>query len=179
VCVCVCVCPECVCEKGSGGNEGRAGRELSALTACCKNLSLSRLLLAWRLHSLLPDGSRLRRLCDGWVGSPAMQMAFAGEAGVVQWGRCCTSGEKEAAACTSWNHSIIITISRSLRWQNFGKLYVRTTSDTTPSPVLYLFIVSSSQTLILYLFYNNMTLTTVDIPISPSCALSDVETGQY
>ncbi len=36
-------------------------------------LSFSLLVLAWRLRSLLSDGSRLKKLCVGWVGSPAMQ----------------------------------------------------------------------------------------------------------
>ncbi len=35
--------------------------------------SFSLFVLAWRLRSLLPDGSRLKKLCVGWVGSPAMQ----------------------------------------------------------------------------------------------------------
>ncbi len=39
-------------------------------------LSFSLLVLAWRLRSLLPDGSRLKKLCVGWVGSPAMQRAL-------------------------------------------------------------------------------------------------------
>ena len=56
--------------------EGRAGREFSILTAWWIKLSFSLLVLARRLLSLLPDGSRLKRLLDGWVGSPAMQRAL-------------------------------------------------------------------------------------------------------
>ncbi len=42
------------------------------LTAWWMKLSFSKFVLAWRLLSLLPDGSRLKKLCVGWVGSPAM-----------------------------------------------------------------------------------------------------------
>ncbi len=84
-CVCVCVC---VCGGGGGGSEGSVvhgvregrggtvGREFSFLTAWWLKLSFSLLVLAWRQRSLLPDGSRLKKLCDGWVGSPAMQRAL-------------------------------------------------------------------------------------------------------
>ncbi len=77
---------ECVCEESEGQSSmvhgakeregGGDGRELSFLTAWCMKLSFSLLVLAWRLRSLLPDGSRLKKLCDGWVGSPAMQRAL-------------------------------------------------------------------------------------------------------
>ncbi|KAI3352661.1 hypothetical protein L3Q82_020131 [Scortum barcoo] len=61
----------CVCVRG-----GRAGRDFSILTACWTKPSLSLLVLARRLRSLLPDGSRLKKLCDGWVGSLVMQRAL-------------------------------------------------------------------------------------------------------
>ncbi len=62
-----------------GVREGRGSkdrREFSFLTAWWIKLSFSLLVLAWRLRSLLPDGSRLKKLCVGWVGSPAMQRAL-------------------------------------------------------------------------------------------------------
>ncbi len=59
---------------GGGGCNG--GREFSFLTAWWMKLFFSLLVLAWRLRSLLPDGSRLKKLCVGWVGSPAMQRAL-------------------------------------------------------------------------------------------------------
>lgn len=59
-----------------GGAGGRARREFSILTALWKKLSFSLLLLAWRHCGLLPDRSRLKRMCDGWVGSLAMQRAL-------------------------------------------------------------------------------------------------------
>ncbi len=48
-------------------------------------LSFSLLVLAWRLRSLLPDGSRLKKLCvGGWDHCNAE--GFAGETGAVdQW----------------------------------------------------------------------------------------------
>ncbi len=60
-------------ERGGGGKDGR---EFSFLTAWWMKLSFSLLVLAWRLRSLLPDGSRLKKLCVGWVVSPAMQRAL-------------------------------------------------------------------------------------------------------
>ncbi len=54
------------------GRGGKDGREFSFLTAWWMKLSFSLLVLAWRLRSLLPDGSRLKKLCVGWVVSPAM-----------------------------------------------------------------------------------------------------------
>ncbi len=83
----------CVCVGGGGGGgggggqssvirgvrEGRGGkdgREFSFLTAWWMKLSFSLFVLAWRLLSLLPDGSRLKKLCVGWVGSPAMLRAL-------------------------------------------------------------------------------------------------------
>ncbi len=90
-CECVCVCV-CVCSCGwwwwwgggqssviRGVREGRGGkdgREFSFLTAWWMKLSFSLFVLAWRLLSLLPDGSRLKKLCVGWVGSPAMLRAL-------------------------------------------------------------------------------------------------------
>ncbi len=67
----------CMGQKRGGGGGDR--RELSFLTAWCMKLSFSLLVLTWRLCSLLPDGSRLKKLCDGWVGSEG----FAGEMGAV------------------------------------------------------------------------------------------------
>ncbi len=58
------------------GRGGKDGREFSFLTAWWMKLSFSLLVLAWRLLSLLPDGSRLKKLCVGWVGSPAMLRAL-------------------------------------------------------------------------------------------------------
>ncbi len=91
---CECEC-ECECEGGGwwwwwwwGGGQssvirgvregrgGKDGREFSFLTAWWMKLSFSLLVLAWRLLSLLPDGSRLKKLCVGWVGSPAMLRAL-------------------------------------------------------------------------------------------------------
>ncbi len=77
--VCVCVCGV----RGGGGQSsvvrgvregrgGKDGREFSFLTAWWMKLSFSLLVLARRLRSLLPDGSRLKKLCVGWVVSPAM-----------------------------------------------------------------------------------------------------------
>ncbi len=84
--VCVCVCVGVVC-GGRGGSEfsgawckrgegGKDGREFSFLKAWWMKLSFSLLVLAWRLRSLFPDGSRLKKLCVGWVVSPAMQRAL-------------------------------------------------------------------------------------------------------
>ncbi len=81
VTVCVCVWSVCVCVWCGGGKDGR---EFSFLTAWWMKLSFSLLVLAWRLRSLLPDGSRLNKLCVGWVGSPAMQRAL-----VWAGGGCC------------------------------------------------------------------------------------------
>ncbi len=58
------------------GRGGKDGREFSFLTAWWMKLSFSLLVLAWRLRSLLPDGSRLKKLCVGWVVSPAMLRAL-------------------------------------------------------------------------------------------------------
>ncbi len=83
VTVCVCVCVMGGGSEFSGawgkrgeGRGGKDGREFSFLTAWWMKLSFSLLVLAWRLRSLLPDGSRLKKLCVGWVGSPAMQRAL-------------------------------------------------------------------------------------------------------
>ncbi len=89
MCVCVCgVCGGCGGGGGGGGGQssvvrgvregrgGKDGREFSFLTAWWMKLSFSLLVLAWRLRSLLPDGSRLNKLCVGWVGSPAMLRAL-------------------------------------------------------------------------------------------------------
>ncbi len=85
VCVCVSGWVWYVGGGGGGGGqssvlrgvrEGAGGREFSCLTAWWMKLSFSLLVLAWRLRSLLPDGSRLKKLCVGWVVSPAMQRAL-------------------------------------------------------------------------------------------------------
>ncbi len=60
-------------KRGEGG-QGREGVQLP--DSLWKKLSFSLLVLAWRLLSLLPDGSRLKKLCVGWVGSPAMLRAL-------------------------------------------------------------------------------------------------------
>ncbi len=61
-----------------GVREGRGGqgREGVQLPDSLMDEAVSLLVLAWRLRSLLPDGSRLKKLCVGWVGSPAMQRAL-------------------------------------------------------------------------------------------------------
>ncbi len=85
VCVCVCVVCVCVlcavcggggsefsgawCKRGEGG-QGREGVQLP--DSLVDEAVFSLLVLAWRLRSLLPDGSRLKKLCVGWVVSPAM-----------------------------------------------------------------------------------------------------------
>ncbi len=85
--VCGCVCVGVCLVVGVGGSEfsdswgkrgegGKDGWEFSFLTAWWMKLSFSLLVLAWRLLSLLPDGSRLKKLCVGWVGSPAMLRAL-------------------------------------------------------------------------------------------------------
>ena len=51
------------CADGTRGSWGKVGRELNFLTGWWMKLSLGVLVLAWRLCSLLPNGSRLRRLC--------------------------------------------------------------------------------------------------------------------
>ncbi len=85
VCVSVCECvwwwwwgggPSSVIRGVREGRGGKDGREFSFLTAWWMKLSFSLLVLAWRLLSLLPDGSRLKKLCVGWVGSPAMLRAL-------------------------------------------------------------------------------------------------------
>ncbi len=53
------------CKRGEGGGKDR--REFSFLTAWWMKLSFSLLVLAWRLCSLLPDGSRLKKLCVGCI----------------------------------------------------------------------------------------------------------------
>ncbi len=78
VCVCVCVGggQSSVVRGVKEGRGGKVRREFSFLTAWWMKLSFSLLVLAWRIRSLLPDGSRLKKLCVGWVGSPAMQRAL-------------------------------------------------------------------------------------------------------
>ncbi len=62
--------------EGRGGEGGKDGREFSFLTSWWMKLVFQSVCLAWRLLSLLPDGSRLKKLCVGWVGSPAMLRAL-------------------------------------------------------------------------------------------------------
>ncbi len=86
-CECVCVCSggwwwwwgggqSSVIRGVREGRGGKDGREFSFLTAWWMKLSFSLFVLAWRLLSLLPDGSRLKKLCVGWVGSPAILRAL-------------------------------------------------------------------------------------------------------
>ncbi len=83
VCVCVCVCVRVSGGGGQssvirgvreGGGQGREGVQLP--DSLVDEAVFSLFVLAWRLLSLLPDGSRLKKLCVGWVGSPAMLRAL-------------------------------------------------------------------------------------------------------
>lgn len=94
-----------------GGCRGRAVRELSILTAWRKKVSLSLLVLARRFCSLLPNSSRLERLQDGWVGSPALPVAFTGEAGVVNVQK---EVKRDTADLLSCSHSA--AESRGRKW---------------------------------------------------------------
>ncbi len=80
MCVCVSVGggggPSSVIRGVREGRGGKDGREFSFLTSWWMKLSFSLFVLAWRLLSLLPDGSRLKKLCVGWVGLPAMLRAL-------------------------------------------------------------------------------------------------------
>ncbi len=60
-------------KRGEGG-QGREGVQLP--DSLMDKAVLQSVVLAWRLRSLLPDGSRLKKLCVGWVGSPAMLRAL-------------------------------------------------------------------------------------------------------
>jgi len=60
---------------GAGG-EGREGREFSLLTAWWEETCFSRVVLDLRLRSILPEGRRVKRQVEGWVGSPAMLSAL-------------------------------------------------------------------------------------------------------
>ncbi len=68
--------------RGVREGRGEGGREFSFLTAWWMKLSFSLFVLAWRLLSLLPDGSRLKKLCVGG-GITCNAEGFAGETGVV------------------------------------------------------------------------------------------------
>ncbi len=81
------------------GRGGKDGRELSFLTAWWIKLSFSLLVLAWRLRRLLPDGSRLKKLCVGWVGSTAMQRALR-----VRWVDVLEGGERDTNDLLSCSH---------------------------------------------------------------------------
>ncbi len=61
-------------KRGEGG-QGREGVQLPD-SLMDEAVLQSASVLAWRLRSLLPDGSRLKKLCVGWVGSPAMLRAL-------------------------------------------------------------------------------------------------------
>ncbi len=116
VCVCVCVFrvvwwwwgwwggvgwgsdSGCVGKRGEGG--GKDGREFSFLTAWWMKLSFSLLVLAWRLLSLLPDGSRLKKLCVGWVDH-LQCWGLAGETGVVD---VLEGGERDTNDLLSCSH---------------------------------------------------------------------------
>ena len=59
------------------GAEGREARELSFLTAWGeKHLFTSLVEPARRLQYLLPDGRRLEKLREGWLGSPTVPVAL-------------------------------------------------------------------------------------------------------
>ncbi len=89
----------CVCVGGGqssvvrGVREGRGGKVRSSASwqpdgwSCPSVL----LVLAWRIRSLLPDGSRLKKLCVGWVGITCNAEGFAGETGAVE----CPGGRGE------------------------------------------------------------------------------------
>jgi len=67
---------------GAGGREGREGSEgseFSLLTAWCKELFFSRVVLDLRRRNLLPEGRRVKRQLEGLVGAECS----AGEAGVI------------------------------------------------------------------------------------------------
>ncbi len=65
-------------------------------------LSFSLLVLAWRLRSLLPDGSRLKKLCVGWVGGITCNAeGFAGETGAVD---VLEGGERDTNDLLSCSH---------------------------------------------------------------------------
>ncbi len=81
----------CVCVGGGGGGgrgsessgawgkrgEGGQGREGVQLPdSLMDEAVLQSVGPGLRQRSLLPDGSRLKKLCDGWVGSPTMQRAL-------------------------------------------------------------------------------------------------------
>ncbi len=93
VCVCVSVCscgwwwwwgggPSSVIRGVREGRGGKDGREFSFLTAWWMKLSFSLFVLAWRLLSLLPDGSRLRSCVSG--GWDHLQCW-----GLCGWDGCC------------------------------------------------------------------------------------------
>lgn len=70
-----------VCEGEEGGFMchralGAEGREFSILTAWWKKLSFGLAELAQRLRNLLPEGRRLKRQSEGWVGSNTMLNAL-------------------------------------------------------------------------------------------------------
>ncbi len=82
------------------GRGGKDGREFSFLTAWWMKLSFSLLVLAWRLRSLLPDGSRLKKLCR--VGGITCNAeGFAGETGAVD---VLEGGERDTNDLLSCSH---------------------------------------------------------------------------
>ena len=63
--------------RGFQDSVGREGRELSFLTAWGeKHLFTSLVEPARRLQYLLPDGRRLEKLREGWLGSPTVPVAL-------------------------------------------------------------------------------------------------------
>lgn len=58
------------------GNDSCKSQMVRIYSTWLTKLSFSLSILACISTVSSPDGSRLRRLCDGWVGSPAMQRAF-------------------------------------------------------------------------------------------------------
>ncbi len=83
------------------GRGGKDGREFSFLTAWWMKLSFSLLVLAWRLRSLLPDGSRLKKVVCRVGGITCNAEGFAGETGVVNF---LEGGERDTNDLLSCSH---------------------------------------------------------------------------
>lgn len=98
----------------------------------------------WRLFSLLPDGSRLKRLWDGAGGVTCNSGGLAGEAGVgnVQQGgkrdpsdllSCCRSADLHLPTCTvnlRWAASVFSCADASFVWWT---LFMETPSGSCPA----------------------------------------------
>ncbi|KAI3369196.1 hypothetical protein L3Q82_007433 [Scortum barcoo] len=97
---------------------GRAGREFSILTACWTKPSLSLLVLARRLRSLLPDGSRLKKLCDGWVGSLVMQRALRERDQRASEALCSLHSEKLKLFCLDHQQPVCLICRDSEKHNN-------------------------------------------------------------